>query len=57
MTRTLVHRIYNSMLVASLCAIFVGVALVFGQAYFKSVPQAVEIPRASGGYGEFPLAW
>jgi len=45
------------MLVASLCAIFVGGALVFGQAYFKSVPQAVEIPRASGGYGEFPLAW
>jgi hypothetical protein len=45
------------MLVVALCAIFVGVVLVFGQAHFKSAPQAVEIPRVLGSYGELPPAW
>jgi hypothetical protein len=57
MPRTLVQRICNSMLVVALCVTFVGVALVFGQSHLKSLPQAVEIPRASGSYGELPPAW
>ena len=57
MTCTLVRRIYNYSLVAALCATFVGVALVFGQSHFNSVPHAAETPRASGSYGELPPAW
>jgi hypothetical protein len=56
MTRTLVHPIYRIALVAVLCAMFMGIALLLHPA-FEGVTPAKEILGGSGSYSKLPSVW
>jgi hypothetical protein len=56
MTRTLLHPIYRIVLVAALCAIFLGIAVLF-HPISEGVAPAEEITGASGSYGELHPVW
>ena len=56
MTRSRIHVLYNFALILALC-VSIGVALLLlSESHFCSMPQAAEIPSASG-HGELPLMW
>jgi hypothetical protein len=57
MTRSRIHLVYNFALILALC-VSIGVALLLlSQSDFCSMPQAAEIPSASGLFGQLPLLW
>jgi len=56
MTRPPLHRIYRVALLATLCAIFMGIALLL-YLPFEGLSPAEEILGASGSNGELPQVW
>jgi hypothetical protein len=57
MARLHIRPLYNFALILALCA-SVGVALILlSYSHFWAMPQAAEIPSASGHTGQLPLLW
>jgi hypothetical protein len=57
MARLHIRPLYNFALILALCA-SIGVALLLlSYSHFWAMPQAAEIPSASGRTGQLPLLW
>jgi hypothetical protein len=57
MARLRIHLLYNFALILALC-VSIGVALLLlSDSHFCSMPQAAEIPSASGLTGQLLLLW
>jgi hypothetical protein len=57
MARLRIYRLYNFALILALC-VSIGVALLlFSHSHFWSMPEAAEIPSASGNGGQLPPLW
>jgi hypothetical protein len=57
MARLHIRPLYNFALILALCASIGLALLLLSYSHFWAMPQAAEIPSASGRTGQLPLLW